>query len=145
MDAAYTPPRETERREVLGLQLSQSRNTLAITPQTLTAASDAAAALPAAHVQNLVVASIAAKYTQSNSVVYAARGQTVGIGAGQQSRIHCTRLAGDKADLWRLRHHPRTRALSTHFKRTTKRAERANAIDAFVSGALDDGVADPED
>jgi phosphoribosylaminoimidazolecarboxamide formyltransferase/IMP cyclohydrolase len=78
------------------------------------------------------VATLALKYTQSNSVAYALRGAIIGLGAGQQSRIHCTRLAGSKADLWWLRHHPRVLALP--FKKGVKRAEKANAIDLFVSG-----------
>ena len=81
---------------------------------------------------DLIVATLALKYTQSNSVAYAYRGSIIGIGAGQQSRIHCTRLAGTKADLWWLRHHPRVLALP--FKKGVKRAEKANAIDLFVAG-----------
>lgn len=80
----------------------------------------------------MIVATLALKYTQSNSVAYAYRGATIGIGAGQQSRIHCTRLAGGKADLWWLRYHPRVLALP--FKKGIKRAEKANAIDLYVSG-----------
>jgi phosphoribosylaminoimidazolecarboxamide formyltransferase/IMP cyclohydrolase len=78
------------------------------------------------------VATLALKYTQSNSVAYALRGAIIGLGAGQQSRIHCTRLAGSKADNWWLRHHPRV--LSLPFLKGVKRAEKANAIDLFVSG-----------
>jgi phosphoribosylaminoimidazolecarboxamide formyltransferase/IMP cyclohydrolase len=81
----------------------------------------------------LIVATLALKYTQSNSVCYALNGTVIGLGAGQQSRIHCTRLAGDKADNWWLRHHPRV--LSLPFKKGTKRADKANAIDLFVTGA----------
>jgi phosphoribosylaminoimidazolecarboxamide formyltransferase / IMP cyclohydrolase len=83
------------------------------------------------------VATLALKYTQSNSVAYAKNGAIVGLGAGQQSRIHCTRLAGTKADLWWLRHHPRV--LSLPFKKGTKRADKANAIDLFVSGEVLEG------
>ena len=78
------------------------------------------------------------KYTQSNSVSYAKRGAIIGIGAGQQSRIHCTRLAGSKADNWWLRHHPRVLALP--FKSGTKRADKANAIDLFVTGEELEGL-----
>ena len=88
--------------------------------------------LPSQALTDLIVATLALKYTQSNSVAYAYRGAIVGIGAGQQSRIHCTRLAGHKADLWWLRHHPRVLALP--FKKGVKRAEKANAIDLFVGG-----------
>lgn len=87
---------------------------------------------------DLIVATLALKYTQSNSVAYAHHGAVIGIGAGQQSRIHCTRLAGGKADLWWLRHHPRV--LTLPFKKGVKRAEKANAIDLYVSGeALEGG------
>ena len=83
------------------------------------------------------MATLAVKYTQSNSVAYAYHGALIGIGAGQQSRIHCTRLAGGKADLWWLRHHPRVLALP--FKKGVKRAEKANAIDLYVSGEVLEG------
>lgn len=86
---------------------------------------------------DLIVATLALKFTQSNSVAYAYRGAIVGIGAGQQSRIHCTRLAGHKADLWWLRHH--SRVLSLPFKKGVKRAEKANAIDLFVGGEVLEG------
>lgn len=86
---------------------------------------------------DLIVATLALKYTQSNSVAYATHGAIIGLGAGQQSRIHCTRLAGGKADLWWLRHHPRV--LSLPFKKGVKRAEKANAIDLFVSGEILEG------
>jgi phosphoribosylaminoimidazolecarboxamide formyltransferase/IMP cyclohydrolase len=88
--------------------------------------------LPAQAVTDLTVATLALKYTQSNSVCYALNGAVIGLGAGQQSRIHCTRLAGEKADNWWLRHHPRVLALP--FKKGTKRADKANAIDLFVTG-----------
>jgi phosphoribosylaminoimidazolecarboxamide formyltransferase/IMP cyclohydrolase len=88
--------------------------------------------LPTAAVTDLIVATLSLKYTQSNSVAYAFHGSLIGIGAGQQSRIHCTRLAGSKADIWWLRHHPRVLALP--FKKGVKRAEKANAIDLFVGG-----------
>ncbi len=88
-------------------------------------------------VTDLIVATLALKYTQSNSVAYAFHGSIIGIGAGQQSRIHCTRLAGGKADLWWLRHHPRVLALP--FKKGVKRAEKANAIDLYVSGEVLEG------
>jgi len=91
--------------------------------------------LPESAIRDLIVATLALKYTQSNSVAYAYHGAIIGLGAGQQSRIHCTRLAGSKADNWWLRHHPRV--LSFPFKAGTKRADKANAIDLFVSGELD--------
>ena len=93
--------------------------------------------LPANALTDLLVATLALKYTQSNSVAYAKNGAIIGLGAGQQSRIHCTRLAGGKADLWWLRHHPRVLALP--FKHGVKRAEKANAIDLLVSGEVLEG------
>lgn len=93
--------------------------------------------LPESAIKDLTVATLALKYTQSNSVAYAYRGSIIGLGAGQQSRIHCTRLAGSKADNWWLRHHPRVLALP--FKKGVKRAEKANAIDLFVGGEVLEG------
>jgi hypothetical protein len=86
----------------------------------------------------LTVATIALKYTQSNSVCYAKNGQVVGLGAGQQSRIHCTRLAGDKCDNWWLRQHPKI--FQFKWKKGTKRPDKSNAIDLFVSGQVPDKV-----
>lgn len=82
----------------------------------------------------MIVATISLKYTQSNSVCYARDGQIIGIGAGQQSRIHCTRLAGDKANNWWLRHHPKV--LGMTFKKGVKRAEMSNLIDVYVNGSV---------
>ena len=93
--------------------------------------------LPERAVTDLIVATLALKYTQSNSVAYAYRGSIIGLGAGQQSRIHCTRLAGSKADNWWLRHHPRVLALP--FKKGVKRADKANAIDLFVGSEILEG------
>jgi phosphoribosylaminoimidazolecarboxamide formyltransferase / IMP cyclohydrolase len=93
--------------------------------------------LPQSAIVDLIVATLALKYTQSNSVAYAYHGAIIGLGAGQQSRIHCTRLAGSKADNWWLRHHPRV--LSLPFKAGTKRADKANAIDLFVTGEVLEG------
>ena len=90
------------------------------------------AQLPKEAVRDLIVATIALKYTQSNSVCYARDGQVIGIGAGQQSRIHCTRLAGDKANNWWLRQHPNVKSLT--FKKGVKRAEKSNLIDVYVNG-----------
>lgn len=135
MDPAYQPPR-MESRIINGVTIAQPRNdaeitptsfTNIITPKDLTSLSEDA-------LRDLTVATIAVKYTQSNSVCYAARGQVVGLGAGQQSRIHCTRLAGDKADNWWLRFHPRV--LGIKWKKGTKRPEKSNAIDLLVSGQL---------
>ncbi|KAF9359448.1 Bifunctional purine biosynthesis protein ade10, partial [Mortierella sp. AD094] len=88
-------------------------------------------------IRDLIVATIALKYTQSNSVCYAKNGMVVGLGAGQQSRIHCTRLAGDKADNWWMRHHPKI--LDFAFKKETKRADKSNAIDLYVLDKIGSG------
>eukprot|EP00667_Euglena_gracilis_P005317 EG_transcript_5356 len=134
MDPSYVPE-ETETRQVYGLYLQQPQNNIKLTDSLLfnnvvTKAKD----LPDAAKIDLLVATIALKFTQSNSVCYAHRGQIVGLGAGQQSRIHCTRLAGEKADNWRLRHHPRV--LGFKWKKGVKRANKSNAIDLYVSGEI---------
>ncbi|GAB4262865.1 MAG: phosphoribosylaminoimidazolecarboxamide formyltransferase [Candidatus Promineifilaceae bacterium] len=126
-------PGEMELREVFGVTFSQKRNTAVPTPADFTNIATANKTLPDEARRDLVVALIALKYTQSNSVCYAINGQTIGVGAGQQSRIHCTRLAGSKADTWFLRQHPRV--LSLPFRDGIKRPERDNAIDQYL---LDD-------
>uniref|UniRef100_A0A3P9BCM9 Bifunctional purine biosynthesis protein ATIC n=1 Tax=Maylandia zebra TaxID=106582 RepID=A0A3P9BCM9_9CICH len=132
MDPDYEPD-DTEVRVLFGLYLKQKRNGGRINKDffsnVVSKGSEA--------VRDLTVATIAVKYTQSNSVCYAKDGQVIGIGAGQQSRIHCTRLAGDKADNWWLRHHPRV--LSMKFRSGVKRAEMANAIDQYVSDTIGEG------
>lgn len=134
MDPTYDPP-STETRQVYGVSLSQHRNDIKITSQTFShVITPANATLPESAIVDLTVATISLKYTQSNSVCYAKSGQIVGLGAGQQSRIHCTRLAGDKADNWWLRQHPRV--LGLKFKKGTKRPDKSNAIDLFVSGQV---------
>jgi len=125
-------PPTVETRQVYGVSLQQIRNNAVITPSLFTKIVSSNKNLPQQAITDLIVATLVLKYTQSNSVAYAYRGATIGIGAGQQSRIHCTRLAGGKADLWWLRFHPRTLALP--FKKGIKRAEKANAIDLYVSG-----------
>lgn len=136
IDPGYTPA-EIETRQVYGIHLQQRRNDAKIDAQLFANVVTANKELPSAALTDLIVATLALKYTQSNSVAYAYRGGIVGIGAGQQSRIHCTRLAGMKTDLWWLRHHPRVLGLA--FKKGVKRAEKANAIDLFVSGELLEG------
>lgn len=135
MDPNYVPgPKET--RTVYGISLAQARNDIEITPgsfSTVITPKDSGA-LPETALRDLTVATIALKYTQSNSVCYAFNGQVIGLGAGQQSRIHCTRLAGDKADNWWLRFHPRI--LGIKWKKGTKRPDKSNAIDLLVSGEL---------
>ncbi|KAL2108413.1 hypothetical protein VUR80DRAFT_3837 [Thermomyces stellatus] len=135
MDPTYTPPR-MESRVIHGITISQPRNDATITPESFNTVitPKGLGALPENALRDLTVATIAVKYTQSNSVCYATRGQVVGLGAGQQSRIHCTRLAGDKADNWWLRFHPRV--LGLKWKQGTKRPEKSNAIDLLVSGQI---------
>ncbi|XP_075904029.1 bifunctional purine biosynthesis protein ATIC [Nelusetta ayraudi] len=135
MDPDYEPD-ETEVRVLFGLHLKQKRNGGKIDKEFFSNIVSKGS-LSEEAVRDLTVATIAVKYTQSNSVCYAKDGQVVGIGAGQQSRIHCTRLAGDKADNWWLRHHPRV--LSMKFRSGVKRAEMANAIDQYVSDTIGEG------
>ncbi|KAK2908521.1 hypothetical protein Q8A67_004358 [Cirrhinus molitorella] len=135
MDPEYEPDEE-EVRVLFGLHLKQKRNG-AVIDKELFSNIVSKGKLSESALRDMIVASIAVKYTQSNSVCYAKDGQVIGIGAGQQSRIHCTRLAGDKADNWWLRHHPRV--LSMKFRSGVKRAEMANAIDQYVSGTIGEG------
>uniref|UniRef100_A0A8C7PC47 Bifunctional purine biosynthesis protein ATIC n=1 Tax=Oncorhynchus mykiss TaxID=8022 RepID=A0A8C7PC47_ONCMY len=134
MDPAYEPD-EPEVRVLFGLHLKQKRNGAVIDKDLFSNVVSKGLSVEA--LRDLIVASITVKYTQSNSVCYAKDGQVIGIGAGQQSRIHCTRLAGDKADNWWLRHHPRV--LGMRFRSGVKRAEMANAIDQYVSGTIGEG------
>ncbi|KAM5533810.1 hypothetical protein V8D89_012473 [Ganoderma adspersum] len=131
IDPTYKPS-DVETRQVYGVSLQQRRNDAKIDANLFTNIVTKNKELTNQALTDLIVATLALKYTQSNSVAYAYRGALVGIGAGQQSRIHCTRLAGTKADLWWLRHHPRVLALP--FKKGVKRPEKANAIDLFVAG-----------
>ncbi|XP_067154832.1 bifunctional purine biosynthesis protein ATIC isoform X2 [Apteryx mantelli] len=133
MDPDYEPD-DNEIRTLYGLHLMQKRNNAVIDRSLFKNIVTKNKNLPEPAVRDLIVASIAVKYTQSNSVCYAKNGQVIGIGAGQQSRIHCTRLAGDKANHWWLRHHPRV--LSMKFKAGVKRAEISNAIDQYVTGTI---------
>ncbi|CAH1958924.1 unnamed protein product [Acanthoscelides obtectus] len=133
IDPSYVPD-PIERKLLFGLTLEQQRNNAVIDKSLFTNIVSDNKNLPECAVRDLIVATIALKYTQSNSVCYAKDGQVIGIGAGQQSRIHCTRLAGSKADNWWLRQHPKV--LGMKFKKGTKRAEISNAIDNFVSGTV---------
>uniref|UniRef100_A0A9J7YL84 Bifunctional purine biosynthesis protein ATIC n=1 Tax=Cyprinus carpio carpio TaxID=630221 RepID=A0A9J7YL84_CYPCA len=135
MDPEYEPDEE-EVRVLFGLHLKQKRNG-AVIDKELFSNIVSKGKLSESALRDLIVATIAVKYTQSNSVCYAKDGQVIGIGAGQQSRIHCTRLAGDKADNWWLRHHPRV--LNMKFRSGVKRAEMANAVDQYVSGTIGEG------
>jgi len=144
MDPEYDPAPQ-ELRTVYGITLAQQRNTIQISPKHFTSiiTPKDSAPLPDSALRDLTVATIALKYTQSNSVCYALNGQIIGLGAGQQSRIHCTRLAGDKADNWWLRFHPRV--LSIKWKKGTKRPDKSNAIDLLVSGQLPKGGPEREE
>lgn len=127
-------PQPMERRILFGLTMEQMRNNVKIDGSLFKNIVSKNKDLPESAIRDLIVATITLKYTQSNSVCYARDGQVVGIGAGQQSRIHCTRLAGDKADNWWLRQHPTV--LKMAFKKGVKRAEISNAIDNFVNGSV---------
>ncbi|GIY81440.1 hypothetical protein CDAR_434161 [Caerostris darwini] len=133
MDPAYKPS-DLEMRTLFGLTLSQKRNDAVIDKNTFSNVISKNKTISADGIRDLIVATIAVKYTQSNSVCYAKNGQVIGTGAGQQSRIHCTRLAGDKANLWWLRHHPKV--LGMEFQKGVKRAEISNVIDVFVGGTI---------
>lgn len=135
IDPDYVPSK-TETRTVYGVTLQQHRNDIEISPKSFNRiiTPKDSAPLSESALRDLTVATIALKYTQSNSVCYAYNGQVIGLGAGQQSRIHCTRLAGDKADNWWLRFHPRV--LGIKWKKGTKRPDKSNAIDLLVSGEL---------
>jgi len=127
-------PKDMEVRTLFGLSLEQKRNDVVIDASVFSNRVTEKKDLSEGAIRDLIVATISLKYTQSNSVCYAKNGQIVGIGAGQQSRIHCTRLAGDKANLWWLRHHPRV--LGMQFKKGVKRAEISNCIDNYVGGTV---------
>ncbi len=129
IDPAYEPP-ATETREVFGVTFEQHRHDRLVTPADFTNIVTECRDLPPEAVRDLTLAWITLKYTQSNSVCFVADGQTIGVGAGQQSRVHCVRLAGQKADLWFLRQHPAVLALP--FKPGVKRPDRDNVIDQFL-------------
>ena len=135
IDPDYVPPL-MEHRQVFGITFAQRRNDAEISEALLLNIVSANQALPESAKRDLIVAMIATKYAQSNSVCYALNGQVIGLGAGQQSRIHCTRLAGDKADNWWLRQHPRV--LSFQFSEGVNRAVRNNAIDLYVLDEIGD-------
>ena len=136
-------PEPIERKQVFGVTFEQGRNEVRLDDPALfenipTAAKD----FPAEARRDLIIALITLKYTQSNSVCYVKDGQAIGIGAGQQSRIHCTRLAGQKADIWWLRQHPQVMALP--FVPGIRRADRDNTIDIYISDDHDDVLRDGE-
>jgi phosphoribosylaminoimidazolecarboxamide formyltransferase/IMP cyclohydrolase len=133
-DAGYEPPAR-ESRELFGVRLEQDRNAHAIRPADL--AEVVCGELTDAARRDLLLGLVAIKYTQSNSVGYALGGQLIGIGAGQQSRVDCTRLAGAKADLWHLRRHPKVLGLA--FKKGVRRQDRVNWRVRYIEGDLTRG------
>ena len=135
IDPAYEPP-PMESREVFGLTLEQRRNDRPATRDDLANIVTRQTDLPGPAVRDMLLAWITLKYTQSNSVCYALGGQTIGVGAGQQSRVHCVRLAGTKADLWRLRQHPAV--LGLEFQEGVRRPDRDNAIDQLLQPDVTD-------
>ena len=138
MNPSYRPA-PVERKMVYGITFEQGRNEINLNDDALFANIPTQNKnLPAEARRDLVIALITLKYTQSNSVCYVKDGQAIGIGAGQQSRIHCTRLAGNKADIWWLRQHPKVMALP--FKEGIKRADRDNTIDVYISEEEHDDV-----
>jgi phosphoribosylaminoimidazolecarboxamide formyltransferase/IMP cyclohydrolase len=130
IDPSYEPTSAQEVREVFGIRFEQRRHDRLVTPSDFTNIVTAKKDLHTSAIRDLTLAWITLKYTQSNSVCFVADGQAIGIGAGQQSRIHCVRLAGQKADLWFLRQHPSV--LDLPFKPGIKRPDRDNAIDQFL-------------
>ena len=141
MDPDYTAP-ECETKEVFGISFMQKRNDAVLDRSTLTNIVTKSKELPESAKRDLIVAMITLKYTQSNSVCYAVDGQAVGVGAGQQSRIHCTRLAGDKADNWLMREHEKV--LNLPFRDGIGRPDRDNCIDCYISDHSEDVLAEGE-
>ena len=137
IDPAYQPA-AIERKQVFGVTFEQGRNDLVIDESMLANIVTENKALTAEQKRDLVLCLITLKYTQSNSVCYAQGGQVIGVGAGQQSRIHCTRLAGNKADIWQLRHHPKV--LGLPFREDVSRPNRDNAIDVYISDEYEDVI-----
>lgn len=139
IDENYVPA-PIERKQVFGVTFEQGRNELKIDNDMLTNIVTDNKEIPEDKKTDLVISLITLKYTQSNSVCYVKDGQAIGIGAGQQSRIHCTRLAGNKADIWWLRQHPKV--LGLQFVDNIRRPDRDNAIDVYISDEHDDVLAD---
>ena len=141
IDADYVPA-EIERKDVFGVTFEQGRNNYRIGRELLTNIVTVNKDLPDQAAIDMMVALITLKYTQSNSVCYVKDGQAIGVGAGQQSRIHCTRLAGNKADNWYLRQHPKV--LGLQFVEGIRRPDRDNAIDIYTSDEYMDILAEGE-
>lgn len=139
IDENYVPA-PIERKQVFGVTFEQGRNELKIDNDMLTNIVTDNKEIPEDKKTDLVISLITLKYTQSNSVCYVKDGQAIGIGAGQQSRIHCTRLAGNKADIWWLRQQPKV--LGLQFVDNIRRPDRDNAIDVYISDEHDDVLAE---
>ncbi len=139
IDADYMPA-EIEHKQIFGIMFEQGRNNILIDNSLLSNIVSANKNLPDSAKRDLLLALITLKYCQSNSVCYTLDGQTIGVGVGQQSRIHCTRLAGDKADIWHLRQHPLV--LNLPFKEDIATPNRDNAIDIYISRFSEDILAD---
>ena len=139
IDPDYVPA-AVETKDVFGITFSQGRNNFRIDRDLLKEVVTANKELPEEAIRDLIIALITLKYTQSNSVCYAVDGQAIGVGAGQQSRIHCTRLAGNKADIWHLRQHEKVLNLS--FLDTIGRPDRDNVIDVYISDSDEDVLGD---
>ena len=139
IDESFVPD-PIEQKQVFGITFQQGRNNFEINRELLSNVVTANKDLPEAAARDLMIALITLKYTQSNSVCFAYDGQAIGVGAGQQSRIHCTRLAGNKADIWHLRQHPKV--LNLPFLPTLGRPDRDNTIDVYISDESDDVLAE---
>ncbi len=133
-------PEETERKQVYGITFEQGRNNFKIDKELLSNVVTKNKDLPEEKVIDMIIALITLKYTQSNSVCFAVDGQAIGVGAGQQSRIHCTRLAAQKADLWHLRQHEKV--LGLQFAEGVGRPEKNNIIDIYLSDDFEDVIGD---
>ena len=133
-------PEEIETKDVFGITFEQGRNNIKITKELFDEIPTSNKNIPESAKIDLLIALITLKYTQSNSVCYVKDGQAIGIGAGQQSRIHCTRLAGNKADIWFLRQHPKV--LGLPFKKDLKRPDKDNTIDVYISDDHEDVTKD---
>lgn len=139
IDPGYVPSR-LERKQVFGITFEQGHNDLKIDSAMLENVVTANKTIPPEAKRDLLIALITLKYTQSNSVCFAVDGQAIGVGAGQQSRIHCTRIAGNKADNWHLRQHPKV--LGLPFRPDLGRPNRDNAIDVYISDESEDVIGD---
>ena len=139
IDANYVPAVQ-EKKQVFGITFEQGRNNFRIDEELLSNMVTENKELPEEAKRDLIIALITLKYTQSNSVCYAYDGQAIGVGAGQQSRIHCTRLAGTKADTWHLRQHPKVLALP--FRDDIRRPDRDNVIDGYINKNEEDVCAE---